>query len=270
MAPRPVTPSQTPLVTTTRPCQPERPSRTHISSWWSGPTVPHHHHLYPSLAPSPAPPPSYPRTTRTAPTRLALALALALRLRLRLRDDGQQRGQGGPGIGGGVLDDADELAEVGAGGVADDLVQPALARGDDDARLGAEAGEGEGHLLGVAAAHGVGEDVDAVAGGAGVEGRLGDADVGLDAHEDDVGGAGLGLGELLDEGGDPHAEEGLVGDGAAEGRGEVRGHLGDGVAQAGAVLRRGVDGDLEGGGGTEYLSGGEDAGEWEAEGGGMR
>lgn len=47
--------------------------------------------------------------------------------------------------------------------------------------------------------------------------------------------------------------------GPAEGGGEVGGQLGDRVAQAGAVLSRGVDGDLEGVGRAEDLLGCQDA-----------
>lgn len=85
-----------------------------------------------------------------------------------------------------VFDDLDNVLELGAAGVPHGLVHPALTRGDNDA-LGAETGEGEGHFLAVAATHGVGENVDLGirGGGEGVEGGLGDANVGFDADEYD-------------------------------------------------------------------------------------
>lgn len=100
-----------------------------------------------------------------------------------------QGAQGGLGVLDGILDNFDDVLELGTAGVADGLVHPALAGGDGDA-LGAETGEGEGDFLLVATTHGVGEDVDfdvAATGRRrqGVEGGLGDANVGFDADEDD-------------------------------------------------------------------------------------
>lgn len=123
-----------------------------------------------------------------------------------------------------VFDDLDNVLKLGAASVANGLVHPTLTGGDSDT-FGAEAGEGEGHFLPVAATHGVGEDVDFGVGGGseGVEGGLGDADVGFDADEDDFsqrrrGGRG-GIRrrrrgfwgrKVLCQGGKPHAEQGLV------------------------------------------------------------
>lgn len=98
----------------------------------------------------------------------------------------QQPGQRTLRIRRGLLDDANQRLELGGTGIADNLVHPALARGDDNARLRAQPGERERDFLAVAAADGVGEDKDAVAGAGGVEGGLGDADVGFDADEDDA------------------------------------------------------------------------------------
>lgn len=86
----------------------------------------------------------------------------------------------------GILDNLDNVLELGTTGVADGLVQPALARGDDDA-FGAEAGEGERDFLFVAAAYCVGEDVDFGIGrrSESIQGSLGDADVGFYAEKDD-------------------------------------------------------------------------------------
>jgi hypothetical protein len=100
---------------------------------------------------------------------------------------GRQSSQNSPGVDRGVLDDAKEAPEAGVGGIANALVHPALARGNDDARLSAETVEGDGDLGRVAAADGVGEDVDAMASVAEVEGSLSNADVRLNADEGDGG-----------------------------------------------------------------------------------
>lgn len=80
------------------------------------------------------------------------------------------------------------------------LVHPALARRDGDAGLGAQPVQRNAHLAGVAAGHAVGEHVHPVSGIAQVQRRLGDADVGLDADEGDLGARG----EVGSHAGDEH------------------------------------------------------------------
>ena len=86
-----------------------------------------------------------------------------------------------------------------------------------------------------------------------VQSGLRDADVRLDADEDDlerfvVGGVGF---ELGDKAGNHHGKFGLV-DGGVSG-GDEGVEFGAGRAQAGGVLRRGVDGDGED---LRYVGGG--------------
>lgn len=90
--------------------------------------------------------------------------------------------------------------------IANNLIHPALARRDGDARLGPQPRQGDANLRRVAAAHAVGDDVHAVALIPQVERRLGDADVALDPDEGD----GRFGGQLGEDGGDGHAELGLV------------------------------------------------------------
>lgn len=90
-----------------------------------------------------------------------------------------------------------------------------------------------------------------------IQRRLRDADVRLDADQDDLGVDGP---QLLRHRGDEHAEEGLVGVRLAQGALEVGLQLGHGLAQARAVLCRRVDRDVEGLGCPEDLLGCEDAG----------
>ncbi|TLS26108.1 hypothetical protein PpBr36_05235 [Pyricularia pennisetigena] len=75
-----------------------------------------------------------------------------------------------------------DVPKLGDLGVAHDLVQPGLAAGDDGA-LGPQPGQGERHLLAVAAADAIGEHVDAVPGAEEVERRLRHADVALDPDQ---------------------------------------------------------------------------------------
>ena len=155
------------------------------------------------------------------------------------------------GIGHGPLDDAKQAPEGRVGSVAQALVHPALTRSDDDTRLGSQAVQRDDHLAPVAAADGVGEHIGHVPGVAQVEGRLGDADVRLDADEGDARARGQGGGEL----GHEHGELCLV-----EGRGgEEGGEGGDGRAQLGDGLGGGVDGDGQGRGEGEELGRGGDA-----------
>lgn len=79
--------------------------------------------------------------------------------------------------------------------------------------------------------------------------------MGFDADDYDFGGCGRG--EVLGDLGDPHREGGLVG--VFHGVGDAE--FGAGFAEAGAVLRCCVDGDIEDGGGFYHFLGGEDAGE---------
>lgn len=90
-----------------------------------------------------------------------------------------------------------------------------------------------------------------------IQRRLRDADVRLDADQDDLGVSGP---QLLRHGGHEHAEEGLVGVRLAQRGLEVGLQLGDGFAQSRAVLCGRVDWDVEGLGCAEDLLGGEDAG----------
>ena len=153
-----------------------------------------------------------------------------------------------------LLNNLDNLPKLGHGGIAHNLINPALGGRDDGARSG-QPPQRDGDLLGIRGAHGIGQDVNVVPGLEEVEGGLGDADVGLDADDGD-GGVGLeGGGDL----GDEHGEAGLVVVGVGA---EVGLELGDDGAEAGGVLGCCVDGDGEDFGEFEELLGREDAGDW--------
>jgi hypothetical protein len=96
-----------------------------------------------------------------------------------------------------LLDYLDNLLELGRARVAYALVQPALARAHSGTLM-AQPGEGNGHLLLVAAADAVGHDVDHVAVAEQVEGGLSNADVRFDADDD----AGEGRGKFCHGGAD--------------------------------------------------------------------
>ena len=144
------------------------------------------------------------------------------------------------------------------GGVAHALVHPALARSNSDTLLRAQAVERNGDLWAVAAADAIGNNVDAVTQVAKVKGRLGDADVALDAHQGD--GGGIFLGEGVKDGRDGHGEARLV----VGGRGEEGLEWLDGGTELGDGLGGGVDGDGELVGEVDELLGGEDAWGWES------
>lgn len=139
------------------------------------------------------------------------------------------------GINGSTLDNANQGLEGRVRGIAQALVHPALASGDDDTRLGAQPVEGDDDLCPVAAAHAVGNDVGGVAGVAQVQGRLGDADVRLDADEGDARGGLEGGGQLGHHHGELCLVDLLGGDEAGQG-----GHRG---AELGGRLGGCVDGD---------------------------
>lgn len=133
-------------------------------------------------------------------------------------------------------------------GIPHTLIHPALTRRDGDAWLAPQPIQGDADLLGIARAHAIGNDVHLVAGVAQVKGRLGDADVRLDADEGDLRRRG---GEGGGDGGDEHGEEGLV---VVRGGGEEGREGGDGWAELGGGLGGGDDGDGEGvGEGEEFL-----------------
>ena len=164
-------------------------------------------------------------------------------------------------IGGSAFYHVEQALEAGMGRIAQALVHPALAGGDDNAGLRAQAIQGDGDLATVAAADGVGQHVDGVAAVAHVQGGLGDADVRLDAHEGEGGGRRRQLGPDALDG---HAEARLV-DGR---RGQQRGQRRHRRAQLGGGLRGRVHRDGEvGGEGEELLRGGYAVGsgrDWES------
>lgn len=175
-------------------------------------------------------------------------------------------------VGARILDQADDVAELGPGSVADVLIDPALGGGHSSTGS-AQAVQGDRHLLGVARRHAIGQHVDAVLGCQQVQRRLGDADVRFDADDDH----GSGRGDLVQgrpHFGHIHAEAGFVGVDDDLGpletgsgsrasiivdihgvKGQEAGQLGDGVAEPDTILGSDKDGDIEDLGGTDDFAG---------------
>lgn len=164
-----------------------------------------------------------------------------------------------------LLDQSNNAPKLWNLGVAHDLVQPGLAAGDDGA-LGPQPGQGQRHLLLVAAADAVREHVDAVARSEEVQRRLRHADVALDPdqrHRDPAAAAAaeeVARRQRSLHRRRPHGEFRLVRvlpDQRARRRQEFL-QLRHRRAELGTVLRRRVDGDGEKVGGPDDLLARED------------
>lgn len=138
-----------------------------------------------------------------------------------------------------MLDEGEDVAELGVGGGAQPLVRDGFGEREGGAGVG-EAVEGNAVGKGTATADRIHREEGRVVGVEEVERGLGDADWGLDADEDDL--AATKFGEALGESGRAvAAKREFVG----RGFGEEGEEVGVGAAHAGLVLLSGQDGDLE-------------------------